>query len=320
MADALKQHLELLGAQVTGPAATTAEATKLMTERLPHVALVDFHLRGGDSSGLIAQLREEGVPVIMLSGSFEFPAPASLEGVTMVGETNQRNPQNAQRRLPVYSPLGPLVPPQHRAAYCLRLLTDSRASRCSVNSRRLDSKADSACTASNVEAPAARRPAIRLFCSATTFCASHTRRWARARGSSSAMMLPRSVRVWYMALAVSPWKCARLLKALNLNHRQIVEAALIRAEAIGRTEPHTEVAMKDQAERFPTVVASHGFNMRQMSSLALHLRSPRVSPITQTNAKTFGGFPMVAELLDVEGIRIVKYLPGNGGASSQAAE
>ena len=52
-----------------------------------------------------------------------------------------------------------------------------------------DSKADSTCTASNVEAPTARRPAIRLFCSATTFCASHTRRWARARGSSSTMML-----------------------------------------------------------------------------------------------------------------------------------
>ena len=84
VADALKQHLELLGAQVAGPAATTAEATKLMTERLPHVALVDFHLRGGDSSGLIAHLRKEGVPVIMLSGSFEFPAPVSPEGVTMV--------------------------------------------------------------------------------------------------------------------------------------------------------------------------------------------------------------------------------------------
>ena len=38
VADALKQHLELLGANVTGPAATTAEATKLMTERLPHFA------------------------------------------------------------------------------------------------------------------------------------------------------------------------------------------------------------------------------------------------------------------------------------------
>jgi CheY-like chemotaxis protein len=82
--DALKQFLELLGANVSGPAATTGEATKLMTERLPHVALVDFHLRGGDSSGLIAQLRGEGVPVIMLSGSFEFPAPVSPEGLTIV--------------------------------------------------------------------------------------------------------------------------------------------------------------------------------------------------------------------------------------------
>ena len=82
--DALKQHLELLGANVTGPAATTAEATKLMTERLPHVALVDFHLRGEDSSGLIARLREESVSVIMLPGSFGFPTPVSPEGVTMV--------------------------------------------------------------------------------------------------------------------------------------------------------------------------------------------------------------------------------------------
>jgi DNA-binding response OmpR family regulator len=82
--DALKQLLELFGAQVAGPAATTAEATKLMTERLPHAALVDFHLRGGVSYGLIAQLRERGVPVIMLSGSFEFPAPVTLEGVAML--------------------------------------------------------------------------------------------------------------------------------------------------------------------------------------------------------------------------------------------
>ena len=71
----------------------------------------------------------------------------------------------------------------------------------------------------------------------------------------------------------SPWKRARLLKGLNLNHRQIVEAALIRAEAIGRTELHPEIAMKHQSE-LPTVVASHGFNMRQTSFLALHLRSP----------------------------------------------
>jgi hypothetical protein len=48
--------------------------------------------------------------------------------------------------------------------------------------------------------------------------------------------------------------------------------------------------MKDQAERFPTVVTSHGFNMRQTSFLALHLRSP-FPRLRKTNAKTFGGFP-----------------------------
>jgi len=36
-------------------------------------------------------------------------------------------------------------------------------------------------------------------------------------------------------------------------------------------------------------------------------------------AETMRG-PFAAELLDVEGLRIVKYLPGNGGASPQAAE
>jgi hypothetical protein len=91
-------------------------------------------------------------------------------------------------------------------------------------------------------------------------------------------------------LTVSPWKCARMLKALNLNHRQIVEAPLIRVEAIGRTEPHTEVAMKDQAERFPTVIASHAFNMRRTWSLALDLRSP-FPRLRKTNSKAFGGFP-----------------------------
>ena len=52
---------------------------------LPDVALLDFHLRGGErSEGLIAQLRQQGVPVILLSGSFEFPASSSLAGTTIL--------------------------------------------------------------------------------------------------------------------------------------------------------------------------------------------------------------------------------------------
>ena len=68
--EAIKSMLKSLGADVVGPAATTAEAERLLTERAPDVALVDFHLRGGDlSSDLIARLHDQGVPVIVTSGS-----------------------------------------------------------------------------------------------------------------------------------------------------------------------------------------------------------------------------------------------------------
>ena len=61
-----------------GPAASTAEAQSLIAQCLPDVALVDFHLRGGEqSNSLVISLREQGVPVIMLSGSFDSLAPAT---------------------------------------------------------------------------------------------------------------------------------------------------------------------------------------------------------------------------------------------------
>jgi DNA-binding response OmpR family regulator len=85
VADALKSLLELLGAKVTGPATTTAEAEKLIIEHVPDAALVDFHLRAGEhSSDLIATLRRRGVHVIALSGSFESPPPASMAGAVML--------------------------------------------------------------------------------------------------------------------------------------------------------------------------------------------------------------------------------------------
>jgi DNA-binding response OmpR family regulator len=76
--EALKELLMLLGASVIGPAANTAEAQSLIAQCLPDVALVDFHLRGGEqSNSLVIGLREQGVHVIMLSGSFESPVSAS---------------------------------------------------------------------------------------------------------------------------------------------------------------------------------------------------------------------------------------------------
>ena len=82
---AVKAILELCGANVAGPAATIAEAATLLTHRLSDVAIVDLHLQGGERSySLIARLREQGVPTIMLSGSFEFAALPSIEGATLL--------------------------------------------------------------------------------------------------------------------------------------------------------------------------------------------------------------------------------------------
>jgi len=54
----------------------------------------------------------------------------------------------------------------------------------------------------------------------------------------------------------------RQVDVMNLHHRQLIKAALIGLEAIGRTEAHSEIAMKYQPKRFPTVVAPHRFRMR----------------------------------------------------------
>ena len=83
--EAIKDMLELLGAEVVGPAATTTEAERLLSEHAPDVALVDFHLRGGELSyGLIARLHEQGVPVILVSGSSESLSLLPVEAATIL--------------------------------------------------------------------------------------------------------------------------------------------------------------------------------------------------------------------------------------------
>jgi DNA-binding response OmpR family regulator len=82
--DALKKLLQLLGANVSGPAATVSEGQSLLAQHLPDVALVDAHLRGGEySTKLIAQLNEQNVPVIVLTGSPELP-PVHVAGTTVL--------------------------------------------------------------------------------------------------------------------------------------------------------------------------------------------------------------------------------------------
>jgi DNA-binding NtrC family response regulator len=66
---ALKRLLRLWGAEVAGPVATTADATRLMSERTFEAALVDIHLRNGERAyGLIDQLHDQGIHVVVITG------------------------------------------------------------------------------------------------------------------------------------------------------------------------------------------------------------------------------------------------------------
>jgi DNA-binding NtrC family response regulator len=71
---AMKNLLQLMGADVAGPAATTAEAERLLSERSPDVAIVDISLREGEQAfGLIDRLHDQGVRVVVISGYSELP-------------------------------------------------------------------------------------------------------------------------------------------------------------------------------------------------------------------------------------------------------
>jgi DNA-binding NtrC family response regulator len=76
--EAIKGLLQAMGAEVAGPAATTAEADRLLSERTPDAALVDFCLRGGElADSLIDRLNDRGVSVIVISGYEVLPAPTA---------------------------------------------------------------------------------------------------------------------------------------------------------------------------------------------------------------------------------------------------
>jgi DNA-binding response OmpR family regulator len=74
VANALKSFLETEGMQVSGPAATTADAQRLATEQKPDLAIVDIHLKLETAYVLIHQLDEQGIRVVVLSGYAVLPA------------------------------------------------------------------------------------------------------------------------------------------------------------------------------------------------------------------------------------------------------
>jgi DNA-binding NtrC family response regulator len=71
---ALKSLLRALGADVIGPAATTAEAERLISEQIPDASIVDFNLRGGElAHDLIDKLNALGIRIIVVSGYASVP-------------------------------------------------------------------------------------------------------------------------------------------------------------------------------------------------------------------------------------------------------
>jgi CheY-like chemotaxis protein len=71
---AMQRLLRAWGADVVGPAATTADAERLLSEHAPNVALVDVNLRGGELAyGMIDRLHDQGIRVVVLSGYADIP-------------------------------------------------------------------------------------------------------------------------------------------------------------------------------------------------------------------------------------------------------
>jgi DNA-binding NtrC family response regulator len=71
---ALKSLLRSFDAEVDGPVATTSDAERLISERVPDAAIIDVNLRQGERSyGLIDRLVGQGVPVVVISGYSDLP-------------------------------------------------------------------------------------------------------------------------------------------------------------------------------------------------------------------------------------------------------
>ena len=77
LGNAMKRMLRVLGADVAGPAATTADAERLVAEHTPDVAIVDINLRDGErSNDLIDRLHAQRIPVVIVTGYTDVSLPS----------------------------------------------------------------------------------------------------------------------------------------------------------------------------------------------------------------------------------------------------
>jgi DNA-binding response OmpR family regulator len=74
IAKALRSLLETEGMEVSGPAATLKDAYRLAREQKLDVAIVDINLRGEVAYGLIDQMHDSGVRIVVLTGYAVLPS------------------------------------------------------------------------------------------------------------------------------------------------------------------------------------------------------------------------------------------------------
>ena len=77
IASAIKSMIENVGMQVVGPAATLTEALQVLAASHPDMAVVDVNLQGDLAYGLIDQLLDRAIPVVIVSGYEISPALAN---------------------------------------------------------------------------------------------------------------------------------------------------------------------------------------------------------------------------------------------------
>ena len=73
VANAVKSVLEIEGMRVIGPASTAADALRLVTEQKPDLAVVDTNLKGELAYGLIDQLHDQGIHIVVVTGYAVLP-------------------------------------------------------------------------------------------------------------------------------------------------------------------------------------------------------------------------------------------------------
>lgn len=90
---------------MAGPAATIADAERLIAECKPDVAIVDINLRDGERANpLLDRLEEEGIPVVVITGytAVSLP-PGKVEAIL-------QKPVSVERFLAALAPIVARLP------------------------------------------------------------------------------------------------------------------------------------------------------------------------------------------------------------------